>query len=77
MHDDNMNRRVGRLENQIFGDRDDPKGFPGVIAEQARMSMEQARTNEILLELRNSVRWINGLIITGFVTALIGVVLKV
>jgi hypothetical protein len=75
MHDE-LHKTVTRLDNAVFGDRDDPKGSPGIISEQARMGMEQARTNEILLELRNSVRWINGLIITGFVTALVGIVFR-
>jgi hypothetical protein len=75
MHDD-LHKDVDLLNKAVFGDRVDPKGQPGIISEQARMGMEQARTNEILLELRNSVRWINGLIVSGFVTALLAVVFK-
>lgn len=74
---DELAKDVKDLKTAMWGDRSDPEGWPGVMAEQKRMGMEQARTNEILMELRNSVRWINGLIITGFVTALIGIVLKV
>jgi len=47
-----------------------------VIAEQARMSQALTRTNEILTELRNAVLWINGLLITGFITAVLALVLK-
>lgn len=76
MHDD-LQRDVIRLDRAVFGDRDNPKDFPGLIAEQARMGLEQARTNEILMELKKSVQWIGRLIVGGFVTALLGVVLKV
>ncbi len=75
MHDD-LNRDVDLLNKAVFGDRDNPKNSPGIISEQARMSMEQARTNEILIELRNSVLWINRLIVSGFITALVAVVFK-
>lgn len=73
----NLPEAVSQLNKAVFGDRDDPKGSPGIIAEQQRMGMEQARTNEILMELRNAVLWINGLLVTGFVTALIALVIKV
>ncbi len=75
MHDD-INRDVDLLNKAVFGDRDDPKNSPGIISEQARMSMVQERTNEILTELRNAVLWINGLLVTGFITGLVAVVFK-
>lgn len=75
MHDE-LAKDVSLLNKAVFGDRDDPKGSPGIIAEQTRMSMEQARTNEILIELRNSVLWINRLIVSGFITALVVMVFR-
>lgn len=74
---DNLREEVSTLNKAVFGDRDDPRGSPGVVAEQTRLGMELARTNEILTELRNAVLWINRLLVTGFITALIAVVLKV
>ena len=74
---DEIHKDVGLLNKAVFGDRDNHKFSPGIIAEQTRMSMEQARTNEILLELRNSVMWINRLIISGIITGIIGIVIKI
>lgn len=73
---DDLKQDVSLLNKAVFGDRDNPKDSPGVIAELARMSMVQERTNEILTELRNAVLWINRLLVTGFVTALLAVVFK-
>lgn len=59
--------------------RGDPKNLndsPGVIAEQRRMGQEQARTNEILTELRGDLRRINWMILAGFITALLSTVWK-
>lgn len=74
---DNLREEVSTLNKAVFGDRDDPRGSPGVLAEQTRLGMELSRTNEILTELRNAVLWINRLLVTGFITALIALVLKV
>jgi hypothetical protein len=68
---DDLSRDVSNLKTAVYGDQSDPSGWPGIMAEQKRMGMEQARTNEILLELRNSVTWIIRLLVSGFVTALI------
>jgi hypothetical protein len=76
MHDD-IHKTVSALDRAVFGDRDDPKGTPGVIVEQSRLSVELCRTNEILTELRNAVLWINRLLVTGFITALSALVFKV
>jgi len=60
----------------IYGDPDNMREAPGLFAEQARMSFEQARTNEILIELRDSLMRINWLLISAFVVGLIAVVFK-
>lgn len=73
---DELPRDVARLNKAVFGDRDNLKDFPGVIAEQSRMSMVQERTNEILMELRNAVLWINGILVTGFITGLLTLLFK-
>lgn len=67
---------VNRLNDAVFGSRDNPTEQPGLIAEHRSMRMVQERTNEILTELKNAVLWINGLIVLGFITALAGLVFK-
>lgn len=75
MHDE-MHKTVSALDKAVFGDRNDPKEYPGLIAEVARMGDEQKRTNQILMEVKNSLGWIVKLILGGFVTALLTVVMK-
>ena len=72
----NLEETVNRLDKAVFGDRDNIKETPGIISDQARMSLEQARTNEILMELRDSLLRINWMIVAGFVTALGSIVYK-
>lgn len=73
---DDLHKDVNLIKKAVWGDRENIKGAPGIIAEQSRMSAELARTNEILTELRNAVLWINRLLVTGFITALIALVFK-
>jgi hypothetical protein len=61
---------VRLLSNAVFGSRENPKDSPGVLS-------QLARTNEILTELSDSVRWITRLILGGFVTGLLVVLWKV
>lgn len=68
--------RVNIHHKVLFGDPENMKEMPGVIAEQARMSFEQGRTNEILTEVRDSLSKINWLLISAFVLAIIGLVFK-
>ena len=75
MHDETK-EKVELHHKVLFGDPANIKESPGVIADQMRMGLEQARTNEILMELRNAVLWIVGLILTGFVTALLALVYR-
>lgn len=71
-----LTKRVDRLDNAVFGDRDDPTEKPGLIVEQTHTAMALARTNEILTELRNAVLWIIRLLVGGFATALMALVYK-
>ncbi len=73
---DETKERVDLHHKVLFGDPSNIKESPGVIADQMRMGFEQARTNEILTELRNAVLWIVGLILTGVVTAVLALVYK-
>lgn len=73
---DELHETVRLHDRLLRGNPENIKDEPGVIAEQRLMSMEQKRTNEILLELRSAVLWIVGLVMTGFVTALIALVYK-
>ena len=76
MSNEEIVRDVKLLNNAMFGDRENPKESPGVVADIARMGMEQARTNEILTELTGSVRWINRLILGSIVVAVLGLIVK-
>ena len=67
---DELRKDVDLLNKAVFGDRENPKESPGIRAELSRM-------NEILTELSTSVKWIVRLILGGFVTALISIVLKI
>lgn len=74
---DEIHHDVDLLNKAVFGDRENPKDAPGLIAEHESLRTALVRTNEILTELRNAVLWINGLLVTGFITALVTLVLKV
>ena len=69
MSDDEMKYEVRQLKKAVFGDMENPKDTPGVIAELAQM-------NDTLIQLRDSMRKINWTIILGFVSALMAVVFK-
>lgn len=75
MPDDSENR-LDQLDKAVFGDRNDPKGSPGLIADQLRMGQEQARTNEILMEMRDALKRINWIILTAVATAVLSLVVR-
>lgn len=74
---EDLNETVTALDKAVFGDRANPRDNPGLIADHAAMRSSLDRTNEILMELRNAVLWINGLLVTGFITGLVALVFKV
>jgi len=69
MSDDEIKHEVRQLKKAVFGDMDNPKDTPGVIAELAQM-------NTTLIELRDSMRKVNMTILLGFLTALMTIVFK-
>ncbi len=73
---DGLRDRVDLHHRALFGDPDNIKEQPGVIADIVTMSVEQERTNEILTEVRNGILCIVALVMTGFVTALLTIVYK-
>ena len=60
---------VRRLKKAVFGDTDNMKETPGIISELSQM-------NSILTDVRDSMRRINWVLITAFVTALCVLVFK-
>ena len=75
-----LGTNVHALDKAVFGDREDPKGNPGLIAETVSMKAEQQRTNEILTEMRTDLKkafvGLCGLVFTAIGTALLSLVLK-
>ena len=66
---DEIRTRVDNLDRAVFGDRQNPKETPGVISELAQMNLT-------LIDVRDSMRRINWLLITAFITALCILVFK-
>jgi hypothetical protein len=79
-----LDEKVSTLDKSMSVAQHILKDFPAVIAEQSRMAIEQARTNQILTDVSTSVvtmndslKWITRLILGGFATAMLGLVLKI
>lgn len=64
-----LTARVTTLETTVYGDRTDPKAKPGMVA-------ELMRTNEILTDVRDSMRKLNWIVIMAVASAAISMVLK-
>lgn len=60
---------VRKLKKAVFGDMDNPKQTPGIIAEMTQM-------NSTMLEMRDIMRKIAGILLTSFITALCVLVFK-
>ena len=73
---ENLEDRVDMHHRAIFGNPDDMKDAPGIIADISRISFQQGRTNEILGEVRDSLGRINWLLVAGFLTAIMAVIFK-
>lgn len=69
MSDDELKHEVRQLQKAVFGDMENPKENPGVIAELAQM-------NVALGEIRDAMRKVNNTVIIGFLTALMAIVFK-
>lgn len=73
---DPLKETVNLHHKVLFGDPDDIKEKPGLIADHAIMSIKQERTNEILMEVRNALLWGVGIILAGFLTAVLALVYR-
>ena len=82
-----INNQVHILNKAVFGDRDDPRGNPGLIMENVSMRMEQKRTNEILTDGQREFRefrddakkalfWLFSLLATGIAASIFAVIFK-
>ena len=70
-------KEIVKLHHRVlFGDPENIKEQPGLLADHAIMSIKQERTNEILMEVRNALLWVVGIIMTGFVTAVLALVYR-
>ena len=64
-----LRKDVERLNDAVFGDRDNMSEKPGIISELRQM-------NVIMTEVSGSMRRINWILLTAFITALFAVVMK-
>lgn len=60
----------------LFGDPERIQEQPGLITDHAITSMKMERTNEILTEMRNAMIWGVGIILAGFLTAVMALVYR-
>lgn len=66
---DEIKDDVRRLKNTVFGNPDNLKEVPGIVSELAQMTT-------VLTEMRDSLRRINMVLVSGFLTALMAMVFK-
>ena len=69
---DELKEEVHLHRRVIFGDPEKPE-MPGLIADRDRMSFEQKRTTEILMELKDSVQWLSRAVIAAILTGIVGI----
>jgi len=78
---EDVTRRVELHHKLLLGDPENLKEQPGLIVEHARTA-EEFRTslreaNKTLSEIRNVGIWMFGIILTGFLTAVMAMVYRV
>lgn len=66
---DELKKDVERLNDAVFGDRDNMTEKPGIISELRQM-------NATMTEVSGSMKRINWIVLTAFITALVAVVIK-
>lgn len=66
---DELRKDVERLEAAVFGDRDNMTEKPGIISELRQM-------NATMTEVSGSMKRINWIVLTAFITALVALVVK-
>lgn len=64
-----LRKDVERLNDAVFGDRDNMTEKPGIIAELRQM-------NATMTEVSGSMKRINWIVLTAFITALVALVVK-
>lgn len=75
MHDET--KETVKLHHRVlFGNPENIKEQPGLLADHAIMSIKQQTTNDILMELRGWIIAGVGVIMLGFLTAVIALVYK-
>lgn len=77
---EDVTQRVDLHHRLLLGDPENLKVQPGIIVEHARTA-EEFRTalrdaNKTLSEIRNVGIWVFGIILTGFLTAVMALVYK-
>lgn len=75
MNDDDV-VRIDRLDNAVFGNRDNPKGQPGIVNEIVRLSDRQKETNEILKEVQGDLRRVVWIVLGAVLTGLLAMVVR-
>ena len=66
---DELRKDVERLNDAVFGDRDNMQEKPGIISELRQM-------NATMTEVSGSMKRINWIVLTAFITALVALVVK-
>jgi hypothetical protein len=64
-----LRKDVERLNDAVFGDRDNMRENPGIISELRQM-------NATMTEVSGSMKRINWIVLTAFITALVALVIK-
>jgi len=71
---EDLTRRVDLHHKLLLGDPENLKEQPGLIVEHARTADALLMANKTLGEIRTVVIWVFGIILTGFLTAVMALV---
>lgn len=66
---DEIRTRQEVHDRSLYGDRENPADNPGIFMEMSALKTAQKETNTLLTELRDSVRWIVRVAVSGVVVA--------
>ena len=73
---EDLKETVKLHDRLLRGDPANLKDQPGLIMEHARTADILVQTNKTLAEIRNVGIWVFGIILTGFLTAVMALVYK-
>lgn len=73
---DEITGKVNLHHKLLLGDPENLKEQPGLIVEHAKTADILVQTNKTLAEIRNVGIWVFGIILTGFLTAVMALVFK-